>query len=55
MFKFDESAVARSFDDGDLPHLTLAVCEQQLVLVKEVINAKELEDPPGDTNCALLP
>ena len=42
MFKFDELAVARSFDDGDLLHLTLLACEQQLVLIKEVISAKEL-------------
>ena len=55
MFKFGESAVARSFGCGDLLHLTLAACEQQLVLVKGAIDAKELEDPPGDTHCALLP
>ena len=42
MFKFDELAVARSFDDGDLLHLTLLACEQQLVLIKEAISAKEL-------------
>ena len=35
VFKFDEPAVARSFDDGDLLHLTLLACEQQLVLIKE--------------------
>ena len=52
MFKFGESAVARSFGCGDLLHLTLAVCEKQL---REAINAKELEDPPGDTHGALLP
>ena len=55
MFNFDESAIARSFDDGDLPHLTLAVCEQQLVLAKEAINVKEPGDPPGDEQCTLLP
>ena len=35
VFKFDEPAVARSFDDGNLHHLTLLACEQQLVLIKE--------------------
>ena len=35
VFKFDEPAVARSFDDGNLLHLTLLACEQQLVLIKE--------------------
>ena len=55
VFKFNESAAARSFDDGDLLHLTLALCKQQLVLVKEAISAKELEDPQGGTHGVLLP